>query len=477
MKKYINKIWVLTVAVVCFSITSCSDVTELNVDPNNPTDVPAANLLTQAQYSLYNRMHSRVLNAEWSMLMVQHWSQNEYAEESRYLVDSNSFDGSWVSFYASVLNELTVAKNKISADENLTAARKANQLGIVDILMADAFQAVTDLWGDVPFSEALSPEFPNPTYDSQQSIYASLLSSLDNALTSLDVNAGSFDTGDIVAGGDVAQWKRIGASLLLRMAMRVSDVDNGSASTYVTKALAHGPISSNAENAIFNFDSANPDLSNPLYIDNVINTRDDFAVSDVLVTSLEAKGDPRIEAFAALNNDMVYRGMPYGLNDADAFALKSVTSRPSARVRDAAAPHVIIDWAEVAFLLAEAMERGYTSGNAADMYNAGVESSMAYWGYDDASGYLANNPYDAANWKESIGYEKWVAFYMNGPQAWAEWRRLDAPSLAVPAAASNPSIPVRLPYPISEETNNGNSLDAATSDANDLNGKVWWDVN
>ncbi|NNL91593.1 MAG: SusD/RagB family nutrient-binding outer membrane lipoprotein [Saprospiraceae bacterium] len=174
---------------------------------------------------------------------------------------------------------------------------------------------------------------------------------------------------------------------------------------------------------------------------------------------------------------MVYRGKPYGLNDADAFALKSVTSRPSARVRDAAAPHVIIDWAEVAFLLAEAMERGYTSGNAADMYNAGVESSMAYWGYDDASGYLANNPYDAANWKESIGYEKWVAFYMNGPQAWAEWRRLDAPSLAVPAAASNPSIPVRLPYPISEETNNGNSLDAATSDANDLNGKVWWDVN
>lgn len=463
-------------ALVFIGISSCSDLTEINIDPNNPTDVPAVNLVTQAQYSLYARMHSRVLNAEWGMLMVQHWAQNEYAEESRYLVDANSFDGSWTSFYASVLNELTVAKNKINADENLVGARKTNQIAIIDIMMAEAFQSVTDMWGSIPFSQALSPEFPNPAYDNQQAIYNSLLNSLDAAVSSLNASSGSFGAGDIILGGDVAAWKKLGASLLLRMAMRVSDVDNGTAQTFVSKAIGYGLLESSADNMLFNFD-ADPALSNPLYIDNVLNTRDDFAVSKVLVDKLEELGDPRIEAFAAVNNDMVYNGMPYGLTDAEAFALKSVTSRPSARVRDALAPHVIIDFAEVSFLLAEAVERGYTSGSAEDHYNAGITASMNYWGYTEVADYLAANPYSGGTWKEMIGLQKWIAFYMNGPQAWAEWRRLDQPVLAVPAAASNPSIPVRLPYPISEETNNGASLDAVTSNINDLNGKLWWDVN
>ncbi|MGA0233262.1 MAG: SusD/RagB family nutrient-binding outer membrane lipoprotein, partial [Saprospiraceae bacterium] len=100
-----------------------------------------------------------------------------------------------------------------------------------------------------------------------------------------------------------------------------------------------------------------------------------------------------------------------------------------------------------------------------------------YWGFSDASAFLAANPYDEGNWKESIGTAKWVAFYMNGPQAWSEWRRLDYPQLSVPAAASNPVIPVRLPYPVSEETNNGSSLSAATSNIDDMSTKLWWDVN
>ncbi len=476
MRKYLNKIWVLTLGVVFISITSCGDITDLNVDPNNPTNVPAQNLLTQAQFSLYNAMHSRGLNAEWGLLMVQQWSQNEYAEESRYLVDANSFDGSWTTFYAGVLNELTVAKNKIIADENILAAKKTNQLAIIDIIMSDAFQTITDSWGAVPYTQALSPEFPNPSYDSQESIYAALLSKLDAAVGSLDASSGSFDTGDVIFGGDVASWKSLGASLLLRMAMRAADADSGMASTYVSKAIGYGTISSNAENGLFVFNNE-PALSNPLYVDNVINTRDDFAVSDVLVNKLKELGDPRIEAYAAVNNDNEFNGMPYGLTDAEAFALKSVTSRPSGGVRSNVAPHVIMDFAEVSFLMAEAIERGYTSGDAGMYYDAGITASMNYWGYTDVAAYLTANPYNSSNWKESLGTQKWLAFYMNGMQGWAEWRRLDYPVLAVPAAASNPSIPVRLPYPISEDTRNGANLDATTSNINDLNAKMWWDVN
>ena len=478
MKSIFKKSWLFAVAFMGVFLPSCEDVTGINVDPNNPVLVPAQNLLTQAEYILYNRLHSRALNAEWGMLMVQQWSQNEYAEDSRYVVDANSFDASWSSLYSNVLNELKVAKDLITADENVPAGIKANQLAIIDILNADAFHTATDLWGDIPYTQALSSEFPNPAYDSQSAVYTAILAKLDAAVAALNVSSGSFSNGDIIYGGDVAAWKKAGASLLMRAAMRISDVDASLASQYISKAAGYGVITSNTDNALFVFDAGDPTLSNPLWIDATNNGRDDFAVSDVLVSTLVDMGDPRLPVFANTNNEGEIRGLPYGLTDAESFALKSVTSRPSNMVRSAGQPHVIIDAAEVAFMTAEAIERGILSGDAAAAYADGVAASMAYWGitegYDE---YLAANPYDAANWKKSIGTQKWIAFYMNGLQAWSEWRRLDFPQLDVPAAAVVGSIPTRLPYPISEDTNNGSALDAATSDINNITDKLWWDVN
>ncbi len=464
-------------AVVFIFGCASDDLLDINIDPNNPTAVPAANLVTQGEYSLYNTLHSRAYNAEMSMLMVQHWAQNEYAEESRYNLNANTFDGTWTSFYASVINELAVAKRLINENPDIAGSTKTNQIAIIDILIADAYHSLTDGWGAIPYSQAINPEFPNPQYDSQADVYDGILSSLDAALSSLDVSGISFVGGDIIFGGDVAAWKRLGASIMMRAAMRISDVDAATASEYFNKGVSYGPILSNDQNALLVFD-ADPNLANPLYIDNAINNRDDFAVTDVLITTLQDKNDPRLEAYAGLTNSGEYKGMPYGLTDAEAFALKSTTSRPATDVRAATAPHVIFDYAEVAFLMAEAVERGIITGDAADWYAQGVTASLAYWGYaDQAADYIAANAYDAANWKQSIGEQKWLAFYMNGPQAWAEWRRLDYPQLSVPAAAVNSVIPVRLPYPISEDTRNGSSLSEVTSNINDLNTKLWWDVN
>jgi len=473
--KILSNILLITVILL---FTACDEdaLLDLNIDPNNPTSVPAVNLVTQGQYSLYASLHSRGYNAEMSMLMVQHWAQNEYGEESRYLLDANSFDGLWTDFYASVLNELTVAKNMISENEDIPSSRKGNQLAIVDIMIADAYHSITDGWGAIPYSQAINSEFPNPTYDSQEAVYSGILSSLDNALVSLDANGDSFTSGDIIYGGDVAAWKKLGASLMMRMAMRISDVDAAKASEYFIKGMNYGPLESNADNALFQFDP-NPEVANPLFIDASIDNRDDFAVSDVLINKLIELRDPRLPSYAEVTNSGEYAGIPYGLTDAEAFALKSLTSRPSEAVRAADAPHVVMDFAEVSFLMAEAVERGFISGDAEQFYNAGVRASLDYWGYaEEADTYIENNPYDAANWKASIGDQKWLAFYMNGPQAWAEWRRLDYPQLDVPVAAVIAVIPVRLPYPISEETRNGSSLSSITSDINDLGTRLWWDV-
>ncbi|MEQ8702302.1 MAG: SusD/RagB family nutrient-binding outer membrane lipoprotein [Phaeodactylibacter sp.] len=472
--------YALLLSVLFVGATACDDITDLNVDPNNPIDVPAINLVTEAEYQVNRVLWSRGYNAEWTMLCVQHWAQNEYAEESRYTVDGNNFNVQWVDFYSDVLRELDVAEQMINDDETLNEGQRANQTAIIEILMVHTFHSMVDAYGDLPYTEALkSIEFPLPAYDTQQSIYMDLLARMEVAVNSLDPTAGSFSSGELIYNGDVDMWRKLGNSLMMRMAMRIVDVDESTAKSYIAKAAEGGMLESNEDNALFAF-SDDPNIANPLFIDATINNRDDFAVTDVLVNNLTDMGDPRLGVFAAPTNSGDIVGMPYGLTDGEAFALKSTTSRPSGLVREATAPAVIMDYAEVKFLEAEAVQRGVLTGDAAAAYAEGVEASMNYWGITDEAAianYVAANPYDANNWKESLGWQKWIAFYMNGPQAWAEWRRLDYPQLEVPAAATNDVIPVRLPYPISEQTRNNSSLQAVTSTPNDLSSKLWWDVN
>jgi len=484
MNKMRNKL-LLLLGVVLIPFTGCEDITELNVDPNNPVEVPSAGLITQAEFSLYNALHGRGYNAEWTMLLVQHWANNEYAEADRFVVDGNDFDGTpWTTFYSGVLNELKVARDLIAEDENLTEAVRANQIAIIDILSMHAYQSMVDGYGDLPFSEALDgSQFPLPKYDSQQSIYMAMLERLDQAVASIDEGAGSFSSGELIYDGDMASWKKLGASLLMRMALRVVDVDQATAATYITKANDYGLLTGNADNGLFTFDS-DPSLSNPLYRDNALNNRDDFSVCKTLVDAMKALGDTlRLANFANPTNSGTIEGMPPGLTDADAFALKPLTSRPNTEfTRSPQNSHVIVDYAEVQFMLAEAYQRGILGGDAAAAYEEGIRASMEYWSVDDQAhidAYIAANPYDASDWKTSIGTQKWIAFYTNGPEAWAEWRRLDAPQLAVPAAAVTPNqqIPVRLPYPISEQSRNAANLGEVADNPNDLLTSLWWDVN
>lgn len=469
----------LIAGLATFGFYSCGDgLAELNVDPNNPTSVPVENLITQAQQQLNNRMWSRGINAEWGMLMVQHWAQNEYAEESRYTVDGNNFDVEWSDLYADVLNELNVAKGLVDANAGLSAGQKANQLAVISLLREYTFHNLTDMYGALPYTSALNPEeSPLPTYDSQPDIYNGIVANVTAAVNSIDTGSDGFTTGDAIFDGDMEAWKKFGASFLMRVALRMSNINQGKATDVMNGINPTDLITSNANNALFVFD-ANPEIANPLFVDANIDGRDDFAVTDVLIDGLKSMGDPRLEAYAALTNTGEYVGMPYGLTDGEAFDLKSTTSRPNPAIREATVPAIMIDAAEVNFMLAEAYERGIlTGGSAADSYAAGVTASMEYWGYTDPaaiSGYLTANPY---NGMQSIGMQKWLAFYMNGPQAWAEQRRLDVPALSVPAAATNAVIPVRLPYPISEQERNGTELGKVSSNPNDLSTKLWWDVN
>ncbi len=471
----INKLKYLFLFSLVLTIFSCEDFDDVNTDPNEPTAVPPSNLLTQATYALYDQLHSRIQNGEWGLLMVQQWAQNEYTQEQRYEIDATQFNGSWTTYYASILNELAVAKSLINEDATIPAQRKANQLAIIDILRVQAIQALTETFGDIPYSQAINPDFSFPVYDSQQTVWTGIMGELDAALASMSGSDG-FAAGDLVFGGDAAAWKKLGASILLKMAMRVSDVDAGLASQYAAKANGYGFLDSDA---LFVFDSSNPDISNPLWEDVNINGRDDFSITKRLINTLNDLGDPRLAAFVAPNVAGDFVGIDYGLDDVNAVLQKDNSSRPADAVRGASAPHAIMTVAEVQFFLAEAYERGILSGDAAAAYAAGVTASMNQWGISDQAAidaYITANAYDSGNWKAVIGLQKWLALYMNGPEAWAEHRRLDEPALSAPDAAIITSIPTRVLYPSGEvSTNEEMLLQSGTAD--ELTTKLWWDVN
>lgn len=474
--KYINiKVLYLFLLSGLF-LMSCGDgLEELNIDPSNPTSVPASSLVTKAEHSLFSRAHGRNLNAEWGKLMTQQWAQNEYCEESRYEVNGGTFNGAFSDIYSNVLNELKVAKGLISEDGTLTEGIKANQIAIIDILSAYAYQTLTDGFGAIPFTQALNPkEYPNPKYDGQDVVYRGIMDLYSNAISNIDLNSPSFGGGEVVYGGDMAAWKKLANSLLLRAAMRVSNKDEGLAKEYLGK-VSGDYITSNADNATYTFDS-NPSVANPLWIDANSNNRDDFCVSKFMIDHLTSTSDPRLAAYANKTETDEYVGMPYGLLDAAATELKTKTSRPNDVLRGKTTPHVIIDAAQVHFLLAEAYQRGLLSGDAASTYEGGLAASMAYWGVD-GSDYISANAYDAGNWQEQLGTQKWLALYHDGYEAWSEWRRIGYPALTVPEAAVLNAVPVRLPYPLDEQTGNGTSLGEVTSTPNDMLTPLWWDAN
>lgn len=455
-----------------------NNLSDLNTDPNNAVNVDPSTLLTTAQYNYYNTLQGVAINAQWGLLMVQQWAQNEYTDDSRYNQDITFFDGTWSTMYANVLKELDAAKTLVDNQDMLDAVR-TNQKNILDVMSVQAFCFLTDGFGSVPYTEAIGTE-NLPAYDTQETIYNDILATLENASATFSASSPSFDSGEIIYNGDIAMWIKLTNSLMLRYAMRIVDIDPVTADRYINLA-ASNLISSNSENALFTFQSSLA-RANPLFrnYSPLSGNRDDYAISEYLVTTLNGLGDPRLEMFAKPASSGNIVGMPYGLNDNDATVLKPTTSRPNDNVRAATTPHVIISYAEVQFLLAEAYQRGILTGDAANAYANGVTASMSYWGVSDATvinDYISNNPYNPANWKESIGVQKWIALYMNGFEAWNEWRRLDYPQLSVPAAAQLSTIPVRMPYPLSETQSNSTELNTVTNNPGDMTAKVWWDVN
>jgi len=228
------------------------DLTELNVDPNNAVIVAPSTLLTTAQYNFYSNLQGTTINADWGLLMVQQWAQNEYTEDSRYNQDITFFNGTWSGMYSNVLKELDAAKTLV-AGQDLSSEIIANKNSILDVMSVQAYAFLTDGFNDIPYTEAIAG-IDLPSYDSQETVYKGILETLETAANNFSASSPSFTSGEIIYNGDVSKWQKLTHSLMLRYAMRIVDADQTTAQKYINIAV-NNLIDSNSDNALFTFEA------------------------------------------------------------------------------------------------------------------------------------------------------------------------------------------------------------------------------
>ncbi len=499
------------ILAIVFAFGACDEgFEELNVDPVNPSVSPAKNQLTYVQ--LYTAGNGYVANLFWNIIHAQANMQQTHITSY-----SGAFaykPGHTYRLYDEQFK--TVIKNIVDLENNLskaTSATAAEDLAIAKVWRVLAFSRLTDAYGDIPYSEAGKAFIEGirfPKFDKQEDIYADMLQTLDEAATVLNNgNASSFGGGDIVYKGDVTKWAKFANSLMLRLAMRMTKVDEAKAKEWATKAINGGVMESNSDIAYIVFDqsadnrgpSVNPTTKG--FSSRVVNQ---IKISKTFMDFLQSHNDPRIGVLCSLpdgNTDVaVQSGQEiddYTKGDANSkpnihiFGSRTYTDMNGQVVPGSAseiydAPYFFQTYAEVELMMAEAAFRWGIGGDAKDHYEAGVAAAMDYLslyghGYgvssSQISDYIAENPYNADEALKMINEQYWVATFLNGLETLSNWKRSGYPELVPLVVASqltNGEIPRRFVLPGSEAVQNPDNYNAAYPSGTDvITGRMWWD--
>ncbi|WP_167613084.1 SusD/RagB family nutrient-binding outer membrane lipoprotein [Maribellus sediminis] len=518
MKNILKDLKLVLFTVLIFMAGSCTDdFEEMNTDPNSPVDVPALNIFTHALESHISYEMGGWIQHTYLGPWSQQWTKVQYIDEDKY--QPRSLDGDFHGRYTNALQDLAIILDKTNpanedgGDPALYAAAKIWKVLIFDFL--------TDLWGDVPYSEAnmgLVSDNVTPVYDTQADIYAGLLAELDEANDLLTSSLLNFGSGDILFGGDPMAWKKFGNSLRLRILNRAAgtpwdftyDMVGGTTVTTTAGAAAMSdadakiaevlgnpskyPIfTSNDDNAML----AYPGLPyrNPIY--NTLFSRTDQGISQTMVDFLNARTDPRVHVYAqpipkSVGTDaVVYNGHQNGLAHA-AATFQNISLLGTAIAYTETAPLYVLCLDEVELIQAEYYLRKNDETNAKAHYEAGIKASMDRWGCADGAtvtpsnkagddfsafsvtvdqaAYLADPLVAFGGTKgekfQKILEQKWAAMFGQGVQAWIEVRRTGFPARAFEyelegAYYPNLGMPTRLTYSTVEDTYNGVNLDAA----------------
>ena len=486
MKKISTIKVVFITGILLTLVYGCTkDFTDINVNPNAATVVPATNVFARGILSSAGTLFGERLGIYYT---------GSYAGQTaaiglgdyEYRVDINN--SMWRGMYIAMTYIVDAAKiAKAEGNTNLYAAALT--------LKAYDAQKTTDMWGSVPYTEAfrLDSNFLYPKYDDQATVYKTILVELKQAADIFKQGGtGNIGVGDLIYKGDATKWRKFCNSLRLRVAIRMSLVDPATAKTVLAEILgdpASYPVMTvNTENAYLMFPGVSPD--NEYWYSRLGTTgiySDQYRMNDVIISALKNNSDPRLPVYARLNNNGGYNGYRFGptqlSNPANNGNNVSGIGQRFANVAAGFSP--FMNCSEVSFIKAEAYERGLVIGDAQAAYKNGITLSCAENGIDAASTATFLTQPEVA-WSsgtttniQKIYLQKWISLFKQSEEAWAEARRTDVPlmtNIAKDYSANHNRPPFRLAYADEEKTLNINFPTSVVEKDIFWGTRVWWDT-
>lgn len=474
---------IILLFVLIFFVGCTSDFEEINTNPNNPVDVQADLLLRKVIFDYTEQMAFEGFVA--GSTLGQYFTAIDFNLFDRHSLTEAQFGGNpWDVIYPN-LRDINLVLEKSRSSE----VQKVYE-GPALIMKAYMTAALTDLFGDVPYSEALNGKNGNvtPAYDHQSAIYlddGGIIPSLELAIQQIDAYQGSQTLeGDLIYNGDLSKWKKLAGSLLIKSLVRISDVEN----VFTKLQAIHDSgeyIKTAEEDAVFTFTAGQP--NNFRMSTARVGDFNLYVMSETIDEIFTKLDDPRRAIFfrPTANDPSHFVGLLNG-PDASNLSISVADFSLSGRIfrEDAGGlkGNIMTAW-ETGFFLAEAAARGLIWSNAKSLYESSIEQSFAYWGMDMPSDYLSRtevafnvnrNPLD------QIGTQKWISNIINGYEGWIDYKRTGFPQLKTVSASLNGDlIPSRLPYPATEAALNqiNYTTAAAAYDDNSVNAKMWWDIN
>lgn len=465
-------------------LSSCDKGFEaINTNPDASSTISPDFVFTKAQYDAVGNVITGLqgtMQYSTSYNDVAGWGAKYIFNQGTapYTVFSNA--------YPNEINEIEEVIRALQKDASLS-----NKLAIARIWRVFCYSRVTDLYGDIPYTQAAqgyTNSLFKPAYDPQQAIYADLLSELEKAIGSFDATRSTFGAADLLYGGDITKWKKFGYSLMLRMGMRMTKPDIASAETWTKKAIAGGVIMDDADLAKITYLASGQVINqNPLaywminsdYIKADGNSNPEGGkYHETFINYLKKTSDPRLPVLSvvyvngkASTDVSIQKGMSASIPNTKPADFITYSEPNQNTLLKLSAPMIVISNAEMDFLLAEAALRGwYTGATAATLYTQGIRAGMRQWALYGNDGVISSSAIETyataqalvtgatmAKQMEQIHTQFWVSLFPNSQETFLNWRRTGYPAL-VPnnyvGNITNGQIFRRMLYPALEENLN-----------------------
>lgn len=514
-----NKITSLMLGALLLG-TSCNeqDLLDLNVNDNAVENIDMRYLFSLATLRIGGEYENTRANMLYAATMIQHTASTAgYFSGDKYFYNAQ-YSGAYMErHFTDVIRLFSHVITKTADDPN-----EANVNAAATILRVYDLLRMTDIHGDIPYSQAgyglQSEDNWFPTYEPQKEVYTKMIADLKAARDKISPSARALGVQDFLYQGDLTKWKKLANSILMRMAMRMSNVDPTTAQSVFTEANSSGAFTSNQDIAFIHYlpgpQGVNRNGLNDGYWNTYKYSRD-CKISATFINWMKANNDPRLMIISGgvgnpevastwITDPAKQIGLPNGYNSTNLVGavppgtLSGFTtvqqnfSMLNLKYLDWEDPYYLISYAEVELMRAEAAVKGWITSSASTHFSNGVTAAITSWVNFDPSfvrtgpeiqAYIAGRGFDAAtnaNKLRLIGEEYWAATYLNDIESWSNWRRTGFPALTPtndPNAEEGNFIPRRLRYWESEIGANPENYQAAKSRmGGDLFAtKVWWD--